>query len=314
MKWLYELTGIPQDHALRLAIPKEKLLGNIRTKFIQSAVKREIEYIDDIVYHAIFRSEPALSYHGELHIIEVKLRDPKYVKSIAEAFDQAIPYWKIIIFSSGDKYLLFESHSDGNRIMQYQFSDWVYEEELLIDFSFGISRHPESVIDPDNQEEWSQLPELLSNLFRASSNSDYLSLRHLMDFLRIRELQYDKVLVRPVIFKAIEYGKIEYYDGMPFITWTDAHSLYRASFPRNYLGGIGDGRFGIDRQFDSLSRDDFHSSDDVLRLLEEGECAFLYHSYDPARYDFESDEFNNDSERYGDDENYDYVERYDYYN
>ena len=140
MKWLNELSGIPVNSMLNVSIPKEKLVANIRTKFVQMAAARELDYIEDIVYHAIFRDVAGRKTIDELHIIEVKLREPKYVKIIAEAFQQAIPYSQVLIFSSGEKYLLFESDPQTDAIRQYQFSEWVYEEELVIDFSFGIKK------------------------------------------------------------------------------------------------------------------------------------------------------------------------------
>lgn len=313
MKWLNELSGIPVNSMLNVSIPKEKLVANIRTKFVQMAAARELDYIEDIVYHAIFRDVVGRQTIDELHIIEVKLREPKYVKIIAEAFQQAIPYSQVIIFSSGEKYLLFESDPQADTIKQYQFSEWAYEEELVIDYSFGIKRQPETIIDPGNLETWKGFPEKLSNIFYAASCSGYLCIRRLVDILRIREMQYGKELIRPIIAKLIEYGKIEYFDDVPFVTWTDADSLYGRAFPHKFWPSIEDYRFGIDRQFEPLTMGAFASYEETQNLLEEIECSIPNHGYDPDRYSEEDDEYNDDPERYGDNDGYDYVERYDYY-
>ena len=314
MKWLNELSGIPVNSMLNVSIPKEKLVANNRTKFVQMAAARELDYIEDIVYHAIFRDVVGRQTIDELHVIEVKLREPKYVKIIAEAFQQAIPYSQIIIFSSGEKYLLFESDPQTDSIRQYQFSEWVYEEELVIDYSFGEKRQPEAIIDPKNQETWKNLHEKLSTIFHAASHSGYLCMRRLIDILRIREMQYGKELIRPIIAKLIEYGKIEYFDEVPFVTWSDADSLYGRAFPHKFWPSIEDYRFGIDRQFEPLTMDDFASHEETQNLLEEIECSIPNHGYDPDRYSEEDDEYNDDPERYGDDDDYDYEERYDDYN
>lgn len=313
MKWLNELSGIPVNSMLNASIPKEKLVANIRTKFVQMAAARELDYIEDIVYHAIFRDVVGRQTIDELHIIEVKLREPKYVKIIAEAFQQAIPYSQVVIFSSGEKYLLFESYPQADAIKQCQFSEWVYEEELVIDYSFGIKRQPETIIDPGNSETWKDLPEKLSNIFHAASYSGYLCMRRLVDILRIREMQYEKELIRPIISKLIEYGKIEYFDDVPFVTWSDADSLYGRAFPHKFWPSIEDYRFGIDRQFEPLTMGDFASYEETQNLLEEIECSIPNCGYDPDRYSEEDDEYNDDPERYGDDDDFDYVERYDDY-
>lgn len=313
MKWLNELSGIPVNSMLNVSIPKEKLVANIRTKFVQMAAARELDYIEDIVYHTIFRDVVGRQTIDELHIIEVKLREPKYVKIIAEAFQQAIPYSQIIIYSSGEKYLLFESDPQTDTIRQFQFSEWVYEEELVIDYSFGVKRQPEAIIDPENRETWKDLHEKLSNIFHAASYSGYLCMRRLIDILRIREMQYEKELIRPIIAKLIEYGKIEYFEDVPFVTWSDADSLYGRAFPHKFWPSIEDYRFGIDRQFEPLTMDDFASREETLNLLEEIECSIPNHGYDPDRYSEDDDEYNDDPERYGNNDGYDYAERYDYY-
>jgi hypothetical protein len=236
-----------------------------------------------------------------------------YVKAIAEAFQQAIPYSQILVFSSGGKYLLFESYPHADAVNQYQFSDWVYEEELLIDYSFGIKRESAAVVDPKNRETWSYLPERLSGIFHAATYSGYLCVRRLIDILRIRELQYGKELIHPIIAKLIEYGKIEYFDDTPYVTWSDADSLYGRFFPHKFWPSIEDGRFGIDRRFEPLTTGDFASYEETLNLLEEIEFSIPNHGYDPGRYSVEDDEYNDDPERYGDDEDYDYMERYDDY-
>ena len=313
MKWLNELCGIPVNSTLNVSIPKEKLVANIRTKFVQMAAARELDYIEDIIYHAIFRDVVGREVIDELHIIEVKLREPKYVKAIAEAFQQAIPYSQLIIFSSSEKYLLFESNDSTEPITQIQFSDWVYEEELLIDYSFGIRREPGAIIDPRNYETWNYLPKRLSDIFRAATCSGYLCMRRLIDILRIREMQYEKELIHPILAKLIEYGKIEYFDDTPFVTWSDADSIYGRLFPYKFWPSIKDGRFGINRRFEPLSTGDFASYEETLNLLEEIECSIPNHGYDPERYSVEDDEYNDNPERYGDDEDYDYIERYDEY-
>ena len=313
MKWLNELCGIPVDSVLNVSIPKEKLVANVRTKFVQMAATRELDYVEDIVYHAILRDRQELQTFHELHIIEVKLQEPKYIKIIAEAFEQAIPYSKIVIFSSMGKYLLFESYADGEPVKKFQFSDWVYDEELMTDFSLGIRRQTETDINPNHWESWEHLPALMSSLFRTSAYSGYLCLRHLVDILKIREMQCDKELIHPLIAQLVEYGKIEYFDDVPFVTWSDADSVYRAAFPYKYVSsGIEDERFGIDRQFEPLTKGDFTSYEEVSCLLEEIECSLSYQGYDPDKYNSEDDEYNDDPEKYGDDENYDYVEHYDY--
>lgn len=313
MKWLNELSGIPANSMLNVSIPKEKLVANIRTRFVQIAAARELDYIEDIVYHAIFRDVVGRKTIDELHVIEVKLREPKYVKIIAEAFQQAIPYSQIIVFSSGEKYLLFESDPQTDSIRQYQFSEWVYEEELVIDYSFGEKRQPAAIIDPENRENWNDLPDKMSNLFYTASHSDYLCMRRLVDILRIREIQYGKELIHPIIAKLIEYGKMEYFDDIPFVTWSDADSLYGRAFPHKFWPSIEDYRFGIDRQFEPLTMDDFTSYEETLTLLEGIEYSLPSHGYDPDRYSEEDDEFNDDPERYGNNDGYDYAERYDYY-
>ena len=313
MKWLNELCGIPVNSTLNVSIPKEKLVANIRTKLVQMAAARELDYIEDIIYHAIFRDVVGREVIDELHIIEVKLREPKYVKAIAEAFQQAIPYSQIVVFSSGEKYLLFESYPHADAVNQFQFSDLVYEEELLIDYSFGIKREPAAVIDPKNRETWSYLHERLSDIFRAATYSGYLCVRRLIDILRIREMQYVKELIHPILAKLIEYGKIEYFDDTPFVTWSDVDSIYGRLFPYKFWPSIEDGRFGIDRRFEPLSTGDFASYEETLNLLEEIEYSIPNHGYDPERYSVEDDEYNDNPERYGDDEDYDYIERYDEY-
>lgn len=313
MKWLDELCGIPVNSMLNVSIPKEKLVANIRTKFVQMAAARELDYIEDIIYHAIFRDVVDREVIDELHIIEVKLREPKYVKAIAVAFQQAIPYSQILFFSSGEKYLLFESYPQADTVKQYQFSDWVYEEELLIDYAFGIRREPGTMIDPNNYETWNYLPERLSDIFYASTRNGYLCMRRLIDILRIREIQYSKELIRPIIAKLIEYGKIEYFDDSPFVTWSDADSIYGRFFPHKFWPSIEDGRFGIDRRFEPLTTGDFASYEEAMNLMEEIECSVPNYGYDLDRYSVEDDEYKDDPERYGDDDNYDYMERYDDY-
>lgn len=290
MKWFNELSGVSANNMLNISIPKEKLANNIKNNSVKMAAARELEYIEDIVYHAIFRDVVGRRTIDELHIIEVKLREPKYIKIIAEAFQQAIPYSQIVIFSSGEKYALFESNTQADTAKQFQSSKWVYEEELLIDYSLGLKRQSEPVIDLSNVQSWKYLPERLWDIFCVASDSEYLCLRHLIDILRIRELEFEKKLVRPVISKAIEYGKVEYFDDMPFVTWSDANSLYGAAFPYKNSCSIKDHRFGIDRQFGPLTEGDFASYEETLYLLEEIECSLPYRGYDPDRYSIEDDD------------------------
>lgn len=301
MKWLCELIGIPSDNQLDISVPKEKLVSNLKSRFTKMAALREFDNIEDIVYHTILRRRLAGKLVDELHVVEVKLHEPKYVKIIAEAFQAAIPYSQIIVFSSMGKYLLFTSHSQNKPIRSYQFSDWVYEEELMIDFLLGIQRQSENTIVENDWNSWMELLTRLDKLFYSASSNSYLCLRHLIDILRIREVQSGAELIWPIISSLVLCGKIEYFEDLPFITWSDATSAYLEAKPHlSVFSSIEDDRFGIDRQFERLTCFDFVSSGDTVDLLEEIERSVLYSEYASEDYD-DGRYYGNSDEEYYDD-------------
>ena len=270
MDWLLQYIGISNVNTLDVSVPKEKVVANIRTRFAQKAMIRELDNIKEIIYHAIFRGEKAAGYCEELHIIEVVLLEPKYVKAIAEAFQQAIPYSKVIIFSSGDKFLFFHGSQFGDSISQYDFSDWVYKEEIMVDFDLGTERQP--VAERGKVDLW-DLPEEIRELFYEAEWSQYISLRHLIDILKIREIKFKRNYVHSIITELAEADKIEYFADYPFVLWTEANQQYLKRMKRNpkllSRGSVEDRRFGIDRQFESLMKSEFTTIPEMFELLHE---------------------------------------------
>ena len=246
-------------------------------------MRNETNNIEDIIYHAIFRDKIVGHYFDELHIIEVVLNEPKYVKTIAEAFQRTIPYRQIIIFSSGGKYLLFHSYDAKEAIRDWQFSMWVYEEELSVDFSLGTERHKlESIISNDSKSWW-ELDEQFYNLFSSTQYSEFICLRHLIDMLKIRETETGRKHVQSVITQLVRDDEIVYFNDSPFVLETIANGVYNERNHRYPFGGVVDGRFGIDKYFEPLREGDFTTFDEVQSILNQAEYLLIYE--DSESYD-----------------------------
>lgn len=286
MNWLKKLSGIPSDNLLQTSIPKDKLAANVRSKFLKYSMNREMDNVQEIVYHAIFRHTVSHEYAAELHIIEIKLLTPKYVKVIAEAFQKAIPYEKIIIFSSGEKYLLFRDYGHDYPITQHQFSDWVYEEELLVDTDFGTDQLPLADVDLNDFEAWIDYPHQLSELFDNAKFSSFICLRRLIDILKIREINSGRSYVHSVVTQLVGEDRIEYFNEMPFVLQTDADQQYLRRNPNKYpWEHVDDRRFGVDRQFEPLMAGDFTTQSEVQELLADAESAALSPEWEDNAYD-----------------------------
>lgn len=263
MKWFYELSGIPAEDLLHISIPKEKIVRNIKIKSLKTAMQEELDNIEDIVYHAIFRQKNARQTVDELHVIEVKLYRPIFFKVIAEAFQRAIPYRQIVIFSSKEKYLLFETSDPKKSVEGFQFSEWVYEEELMIDCDLGVKREYERLITVDNPDTWKELPQRLRELFETG---DFICLRHLVDILRIREIRSQKELIKSILSQLIDKDYLEYFEDIPFVVRTNAESFYH--FTNQCFGNIEDERYGTDRQFEPLAESDFMTFSEMTDFLD----------------------------------------------
>lgn len=286
MNWFDKLSGIPSDNLLQTSVPKDKLITNIKSGALKNSMIRELDNVQEIIYHAIFRHTVSDEYAAELHIIEIKLFTPRYVKVIAEAFQKAIPYEKVIVFSSGEKYLLFHDHGQDFPISQYQFSDWVYEEELLIDPDFRTAQQPLADVATDDFESWINYPDQLSDLFRASQSSSFICLRRLIDILKIREINSGRSYVHSIVTQLVSEDRIEYFDEMPFVLQTDADQQYLRRNPNKFSWEhVEDRRFGIDRQFEPLTVGDLTTQSDVLELLADVESAALRPEWEDSTYD-----------------------------
>ena len=297
MEWLLKLSGISKNNLLNISIPKEKLVNNIKSKVLKTRTIQELNNIEDIIYHAVFREKRLPGFCEELHVIEVKLYEPQYVKTIAEAFQKAIPYTLIIIFSAGEKYLLFNSYNQGE-VREYQFSDWVYEEEITTDFDLGSQKdNVDTIAVEDDFLLWLDLRNQISELFEQAEYSQYICLRHFIDILKIREIQQEKDYVRPILSRILDNGMIEYFDDTPFITWSDADSLYRQLNPHSILVyGVEDERYGIDTKFKALFKDDFTTQHEVFQLLREAET--FYHTEWPPCKDNPPNPYDDDEDSY----------------
>lgn len=276
MDWLNKLIGMSPADLLNVSIPKEKMVQNIKSTFLQMALTRELENIQDIVYQAIFRQKISESLSEELHIIEVALIEPKYIKVIAEALQKAIPYPKIVIFSSAEKYLLFLSDGYEEKLLQYQFSDWVYEEELLADRFYGTVRDLDTPLQKCHEDALYALYFGIANFFDKAQYSEYICLRHMIDILKKRELQNGEDYVLPAISRLVNEDRVEYFGDMPFVLQRDADQQYQRI--RGCPFGdvhIEDERFGIDRKFEPLRALDFTTQDEVMQILQKAEEAFF---------------------------------------
>ena len=107
MRLLLNNDGYHIQDGMRTSIPKEKLLEKLKTVCQKERLYREIDNIENVVYQYILRVEPLSPNSEELHFLEVRLHEPKYVKPIAETLHNLIPYYKCVVFSSAKKYLLF---------------------------------------------------------------------------------------------------------------------------------------------------------------------------------------------------------------
>lgn len=272
MDWLFQYIGIPDLNTMDVSIPKEKVTANVKTDLAKKAIIREFNNINEINYHAIIRGEKLDDFNEELHIIEVVLSEPKYIKPIAEAFQQAIPYSKVIIFASGDKYVFFNCSQFSSSISQYDYSDWVYKEELMVDFDLGVERQP--AVRKDETDIWA-LTQKIRDIFYDAEQSDYISLRHYIDDLKIREIQYGREYVQPIISELAGSDKIEYFADFPFVLRTDADAQYqKRKIYSSSFGSVEDGRFGIDRRFEPLTKSDFTTVDEMMLLLDESAYSF----------------------------------------
>ena len=301
MDWLSKLSGIAPDMLMNISIPKEKLVGNLKNSLFKVIVTGEFGNVQDIIYHAILRETCSSGYSEELHIIEVSLYEPKYVKAIAEAFQKTIPYPKVIIFSSGEKYLFFHDYGLKNEISQHQFSDWVYEEELMVDYALGVELQAESACADYNLELCSNLPYQLEDFFHCAESSEFICLRHLIDDLKILEINTGKNYVRPILFQLINEDRVEYLNDIPFVLWSDANQQYHRRTPEKsaLTSSIVDHRFGIDRRFEPLTASDFTTTEEVMDLLSEAEGTLCYLEWDEDRYDDKkSDEYSEDYDDY----------------
>lgn len=286
MNWFNKLSGIAPNNLQSTSIPKGKLIENIKNRLLKNSTLRELDNVQDIVYHAIFRHTITDEYEGELHIIEVKLLLPQFIKVIAEAFHKAIPYPKVIIFSSGEKYLLFRDYGHDFPISRYDFTDWVYEEELLVDFSLGTDRQAVYEIAVNNREEWGEFPYQFSNMFSSAESSTFICLRHLIDLLKIREINSGRDYVRPIVTQLVSEDCIEYYNDMPFVLWTDADQQFLRRNPgKSSYDHIDDRRFGIDRRFEPLTEADFTTQSEVTDLLSVAESTALYLDWENNEHD-----------------------------
>lgn len=282
MEWFNVLCGIPEECLLDVSIPKEKLINNIKSTLLRREMTYEAGNIHDIVYKAIFRDRSSQNYSDELHILEVVLFEPKYVKIIAKALQRTIPYSKIVIFTCGKKYLLFHARDDSSDISQYQFSDWAYEEELLIDSSLGTPRYAENKLMVDDQELWQELFSQFINLFDIATSSCFLCLRRLIDILKIREIQSGRSYVRSIVSQLVDEDGIEYFGDLPFVLSNYADQQYLRKNPHSH---IEDGRFGIDRQFEPLTARDFTTQSETMALLHDAKHKVLFSAYERLEYD-----------------------------
>lgn len=274
MDWFYKLSGISPGELLDFSIPKDKPISHIKSESLQRSMLIDMENIDDIVYRYIFRHKSPYGLVKELHIIEVVLTEPSYVKAIAESLHKTIPYSKVVIFSSQGKYLLFYADSDEKEIFHRHFTDWVYEEELLAHSCLGFENPPKFFPDVCNLDTIERLPVQLISLFSDVSSNEYICLRHLIDILKIRESKLERELVLPILSALISEDRIVHLEEMPFVLQRDADQQCRWLFDTVKFQSIVDMRFGIDRQFALLRSDEFTSVSEVFQLLHAAENYF----------------------------------------
>ena len=271
MDWLYRLCGISPGELLNFSIPKNKPIAHIKSNSLLRSMLIDMENIDDIIYRYIFRHRSPNGPVKELHIIEVILTEPSYVKAIAESLHKAIPYSKVVIFSSQEKYLLFCADSDEKEISRRNFTDWVYEEELLTESCLHFENPTNNFSGVCNLDTIERLPVQLLSLFSDVSSNEYICLRHLIDILKIRETELERELVLPLLSALISEDRIVHLGETPFVLQRDADQQCRWLFDTVKFQSIVDMRFGIDRQFAPLRSDEFTSVSEAFQLLHAAE-------------------------------------------
>lgn len=271
MKLIFDEEGFYSESRYNTTIPKEKLIEKLQTVPQKQKLYREIDNIEEILYHHILRTNdpPAYpAYREELHIIEVKLHEPKFVKPIAETLHQLIPYKKCVVFSSGQKYLLFVD-APNLEISQYDYTDWQYLEEILFEDNRVVLDIPDNV-----DEDSATLEDVQTDVWKLfathSRGTSYSSLRRIIDLFKIREERDGKNFLKASILELVEYDQVEYFNDHPFVEITHANQQYAKRNTQHFSSEtLEDNRFGIDRQFESLRKDEFTTNEETAELLEE---------------------------------------------
>ena len=285
MRLLLNNDGYHIQDGMRTSIPKEKLLEKLKTVCQKERLYREIDNIENVVYQYILRVEPLSPNSEELHFLEVRLHEPKYVKPIAETLHNLIPYYKCVVFSSAKKYLLFVD-DPSLEISKFNYTEWQYLEEILFDENEITVDFPETI--GIREATIRGLQENVWKVFSTHSNgTTYDSLRRIIDYFKIREKQEGKNLLRAAIREMVATDQIEYFNDNPFVEKEQADQQYVKINGQVYgYTELADDRFGIDRWFEQLSENEFTTPEETSELLEDAvkECdagdPFLVGLYD----------------------------------
>ena len=267
MKLVFDSEGFYAESRINTTIPKEKLIEKLQTVRQKQKLYREIDNIEEILYHHILRTNDHPAYREELHIIEVKLHEPKFVKPVAETLHLLIPYRKCVIFSSGQKYLLFID-TPNMEVSQYDYTYWQYLEEILFEDT-EISIEIPDIADEDTVSLSSVQAEIYSAFSGHLANSSYACLRRIIDLFKIREERDGKRILNAAINELVEYDQVEYFNDNPFIVISHADQQYAKRNTQLFsFSTLEDYRFGIDRQFELLSKDELTTPAEAAELLQ----------------------------------------------
>lgn len=273
MDWLIDLCSIPSNVVMDVSIPTHKLIKNIKTQSLRKEMQYELQNVEDVIYRTIFRDHAdGENDYNEFHIVEIKLRKPQYVKTIAKACHEAIPYSKLIVFSSNEKHLLFCAGKDDKAYARANFTPWLYKEEIDFYYDQVCGKYADGFSKP-----WMRTLACIEEMVYEAEDGDYICLRRLIDLLKIREIKDDAEYISEILSQLAQDDKIALYKDNYFVLRDEADAYYDQQKIHLYgSSSIEDRRFGADKQFNLLETSEFTTTAEAIELLTKAMNTDLY--------------------------------------
>jgi hypothetical protein len=275
---IYRILGLEKERAVNLPLSYERLFCKVNS----ISNRKKLRFSEDNIQRITIKYSLKSSTPGkELEVIEIAIYEPEYHSFIAEAMMSIIPYDMLLIFVSGDKYLLM-SNAGGNfkeceaNTGDALYTSWIYKEELEENSLLYTSWNEcyEKVYSSHDELLAYTLIEQVMRSFYALRDTfqgmEYLCVRRLIDLLKMREKDYDCEYVRPVLSLLYTYQEIEFlHEDYEMIALNYAESAFNEVNGRKYGCELEliDKRYCDDRYFRGLRENEFTTIQETLDLL-----------------------------------------------